>query len=522
MKNTLQITPRELTFEQLREVYNNPVTIQLNDTAYEQIEQSHQAVKAIIARDKSAYGINTGFGLLAKTRISDDELELLQHNLIVSHSVGTGERLPDGVVRLILLMKVSSLAQGVSGVRRVVVDGLLGLINHDIIPHIPEKGSVGASGDLAPLSHMTLTLLGEGLCYVKGRQLTAAEALNNVGLSPITLAAKEGLALINGTQVSTALALRGYFHARDLLASATITGSMSIDAAKGSSAPFDPRIHKVRGHHGQIQIAQAHRELIDNSEIRASHQHDDCDKVQDPYCLRCQPQVMGACLDLVNQAGRTLLIEANAVTDNPLIFADDSMPVALSGGNFHAEPVAFAADTLALAIAEIGSMSERRVALLIDATLSGLPPFLVENPGVNSGFMIAHVTAAALVSENKGLAHPSSVDSIPTSANQEDHVSMATYAGRRLFDMIQNTATVVGIELLAAAQGIDFHQGLATSDYLSVAHSKLRHRVSFYSKDRYLAPDIEAAKQLVLSGELNQHWADLRAHWFFSGCCDGR
>ncbi len=511
---TLNIKPRALTFSQLREVYNHPVTVSLDDSAYEKIEQSQQAVQKIIAQDKSAYGINTGFGLLARTRISHDQLELLQHNLIVSHSVGTGKRLPDGVVRLILLTKVASLAQGVSGVRRVVVDGLLNLINHNIIPHIPEKGSVGASGDLAPLSHMTLTLLGKGFCYVDGEQLTAKAALENAGLSPLTLAAKEGLALINGTQVSTALALRGYFHACDLLASATITGSMSIDAAKGSSAPFDPRIHEVRGHHGQMQIAKAHRKLINDSEIRESHRHDDCDKVQDPYCLRCQPQVMGACLDLINQVGKTLLIEANAVTDNPLIFDDGEMPVALSGGNFHAEPVAFAADTLALAIAEIGSMSERRVALLIDATLSGLPPFLVENPGVNSGFMIAHVTAAALASENKGIAHPASVDSIPTSANQEDHVSMATYGARRLFDLIQNTATIVGIELLVAAQGVDFHEGLSTSPRLATAHQKLRSRVAFYDKDRHLAPDIEAAKQLVLSGELNEHWADLRDEWF--------
>lgn len=514
MKNTLKITPRELTFAQLREVYDHAVNVELDDAAYAKIEQSHQAVKAIVARDESAYGINTGFGLLAKTRISDGELELLQHNLIASHSVGIGNRLPDGVVRLIILMKVSSLAQGFSGVRRIVVEGLLNLINHGIIPHIPEKGSVGASGDLAPLSHMTLTLLGEGLCYVEGQQLTAAEALSNAGLSPITLAAKEGLALINGTQVSTALSIRGYFHACDLLASATIVGSMSIDAAKGSDSPFDARIHDVRGHHGQIQIAAAHRTLIEGSAIRASHLGQDDDRVQDPYCLRCQPQVMGACLDIINQAGKTLLIEANAVTDNPLIFDNDEMPVAISGENFHAEPVAFAADTLALAIAEIGSMSERRVALLIDATLSGLPPFLVENPGVNSGFMIAHVTAAALVSENKSIAHPASVDSIPTSANQEDHVSMATYGGRRLFDMVQNTATVVGIELLVAGQGIDFHRGLTTSKKLAVAHAKLRDKVAFYDKDRYLAPDIEAAKQLVLSGDLNQHWADCRGEWF--------
>ena len=511
---TLTLTPRKLTFAQLRQVYDMPVQVSLVDSAYQDIDASHDCIKEIIARDKSAYGINTGFGLLAKTRISDDQLGLLQYNLIVSHSVGTGERLEDGVVRLIMVMKVASLAQGVSGVRREVIDGLIGLINHDIIPHIPAKGSVGASGDLAPLSHMTLTLLGQGSCYVNGQEMSAKDALAQAGLEPVTLAAKEGLALINGTQVSTALTLRGYFLARDLVATATVVGALSVDAARGSDSPFDARIHDVRGHHGQIQIAKAHRSLLAGSEIRASHTEND-DRVQDPYCLRCQPQVVGACLDIINQAGNTLLIEANAVTDNPLIFRDEDGPVAISGGNFHAEPVAFAADTLALAIAEIGSMSERRVALLIDATLNGgLPPFLVDNPGVNSGFMIAHVTAAALASENKSLAHPASVDSIPTSANQEDHVSMATFAGRRLYDMAQNTATIVGIELLAAGQGIDFHKGLQTSKLLTQAHNLLRDKVSFYDKDRYLAPDIEAAKQLVLSAALNEHWSELRSDWF--------
>ena len=517
MNHTLTLMPRKLTLEQLRAVYDHPVTITLDPSAYKAIDASREAVQAIIAKDKAAYGINTGFGLLAKKRISDDELELLQRNLILSHSVGTGERLPDGVVRLIMVMKVSSLAQGVSGVRREVVDSILGLINHNIIPNIPAKGSVGASGDLAPLSHMTLAMLGEGDVYVNDKKMSAKQALADAGLEPIILGAKEGLALINGTQTSTALALRGYFMAQDLVATATVVGSLSIDAAKGSDAPFDLRIHTARGHHGQIEIAKTHRQLIDGSQIRLSHKEDD-ERVQDPYCLRCQPQVMGACLDLINQAGKTLLIEANAVTDNPLIFNDNNDPVAISGGNFHAEPVAFAADTLALAISEIGSMSERRVALLIDATLSGLPPFLVKNPGVNSGFMIAHVTAAALASENKSHAHPASVDSIPTSANQEDHVSMATYAGRRLYEMAHNTATIVGIELLAAAQGVDFHieEGLATSPRLQAVHQALRDKVSHYDKDRYFAPDIEAAKQLVINAELVESWADLRQNWFLS------
>lgn len=513
----MTLNPRQLSMAMLRDIYDHPVTLTLPDSAYAAIDASHEDVRTIIARDKSAYGINTGFGLLAKTRISDDQLELLQRNLIVSHSVGTGDSLPADVVRLIMVMKVASLAQGVSGVRRLVVDSLLALINNQITPHIPAKGSVGASGDLAPLSHMTLTMMGEGHAYVQGEKILAADALAQHGLEPITLAAKEGLALINGTQVSTALALRGYFHARDLLESATIVGSLSIDAAKGSDAPFDARIHEVRGHHGQIQIAQAHRSLIRGSEIRASHDGEQDDRVQDPYCLRCQPQVMGACLDIINQAGQTLLIEANAVTDNPLIFNNEDGPVAISGGNFHAEPVAFAADILALAIAEIGSMSERRVALLIDATLSaGLPPFLVENAGVNSGFMIAHVTAAALASENKSMAHPGSVDSIPTSANQEDHVSMATYCARRLYEMVQNTATIIGIELLAGGQGIDFRGDLQTSKPLQTAHNTLRDKVSFYDKDRYLAPDIEAAKQLVLTRALSNHWQDLRADWYLS------
>lgn len=519
---TITLTPRQLTFNTLRQLYDAPATVVLDKTAYQAIDESQQRVQAIIAEDKSAYGINTGFGLLAKTRIGDDELELLQHNLIVSHSVGVGEYLPDNVVRLVLLIKISSLAQGVSGVRRCVVDALLDLLNHNIMPCIPAKGSVGASGDLAPLSHMTLAILGIGKVRVAGEIMDAKDALAQAGLSPITLGAKEGLALINGTQVSTALAIRGYFLAQDLLAAATVVGALSVDAARGNETPFDPRIHAVRGHHGQIELAKAYQHLLANSEFRGKNRGEAEFRVQDPYCLRCQPQVMGACLDLINQAGKTLLIEANAVTDNPLIFDNDGTPVALSGGNFHAEPVAFAADTLALAISEIGAMSERRIALLIDANLSGLPAFLVRNAGVNSGFMIAHVTAAALASENKSLAHPASVDSIPTSANQEDHVSMATFAGRRLFDMANNTANIVGIELLAAAQGVDIHtqdHNWQTSDVLASVYQVLREKVAYYDQDRFFAPDIDKAKDLVLAGALIDDWADWRKNWYVNESC---
>ncbi|HSQ09028.1 MAG TPA: histidine ammonia-lyase, partial [Burkholderiaceae bacterium] len=452
-------------------------------------------------------------GLLAKKRIPDAELQQLQRNLILSHSVGTGALLRDDVVRLALVMKIGSLARGHSGVRPLIVEALIALVNAGIVPCIPSKGSVGASGDLAPLSHLTLALLGEGDVRVNGAQQPARSALAAAGITPVVLGAKEGLALINGTQISTALALHGLFMAERVFEAAVVVGAMAIDAAKGSDSPFDPRLHELRGHAGQIATANAFRQLLAGSAIRASHLVDD-DRVQDPYSLRCQPQVMGACRDLIVQAARTLLTEANAVTDNPLVFARRDTNAAdevLSGGNFHAEPVAFAADTLALAIAEIGALSERRIALLIDATLSGLPPFLVRDPGVNSGFMIAHVTAAALASENKSLSHPASVDSLPTSANQEDHVSMATFAARRLHEMATNTATIVGIELLAAAQGIDFHRPLATSPRLAAVHRGLRKRVPFYEVDRILAPDITAATELVAAGALSAGCRDLFA-----------
>ncbi|MDP3841867.1 MAG: histidine ammonia-lyase [Oxalobacteraceae bacterium] len=504
---TLTLEPGQFSLADLRAIWARPATVTLAAAAYPAIHASAAAVQRIVARGDAAYGINTGFGILAKTRIPDDHLEQLQRNLILSHSVGTGEPLPDAVVRLIMLMKVASLARGYSGIRALVIDSLIALVNAGIMPLIPAKGSVGASGDLAPLAHMTLALLGEGNVRVSGKNggqiVPAMEALNNAGIAPVVLAAKEGLALINGTQVSTALALHGLFMAERMLEAGSVVGALSIDAAKGSDAPFDARVHAVRGQPGQIASAKIYRELLAGSAIRNSHLVQD-ERVQDPYSLRCQPQVMGACLDIINNAARTLLIEANAVTDNPLIFTDGEQSAVISGGNFHAEPVAFAADTLALAMAEIGALSERRIALLIDATLSGLPPFLVREPGLNSGFMIAHVTAAALASENKSLAHPASVDSLPTSANQEDHVSMATFAARRLHEMAHNTATIVGIELLAAAQGIDFHRPLTSSPALEKVHSLLRAQVPVYGSDRFFAPDIEAAKQLVLSGALSQ------------------
>ncbi|MCM2295289.1 histidine ammonia-lyase [Rhodoferax sp.] len=508
MNHVLVLNPGQLTLADLRSIWKNSVPLALPASARAVVQSAADTIARIVDKGDAAYGINTGFGKLAKTRIPDDQLELLQRNLILSHSVGTGEPMSDATVRLVMVMKAASLARGFSGVRPVVVDTLLALLNAGIVPLIPVKGSVGASGDLAPLSHMTLALMGEGQVRVRGVITPAREALAAADIAPLTLAAKEGLALINGTQVSTALVLHGLFMAERLLEAGVITGALSVDAAKGSDAPFDPRIHALRGQPGQIAVAALTRALLDGSAIRRSHLDND-ERVQDPYSLRCQPQVMGACLDLIGQAARTLLIEANAVTDNPLVFPDTGE--VLSGGNFHAEPVAFAADTLALAIAEIGAIAERRIALLIDSSLSGLPAFLVDNPGLNSGFMIAHVTAAALASENKSIAHPASVDSLPTSANQEDHVSMATYAGRRLAEMADNTATILGIEWLAAAQGVDFLKPLTTSPRLAHVHATLRAHVPFYDRDRLMAPDIEAAKSQVLKGKLGADQQDLLA-----------
>jgi histidine ammonia-lyase len=405
----------------------------------------------------------------------------------------------EATVRLLMVLKINSLARGYSGIRYEVIEALMQLVNAEVYPCIPIKGSVGASGDLAPLAHMSTVLLGEGEVLHKGRRLSGREGLALANLEPINLGPKEGLALLNGTQASTALALEGLFAAEDLFAAAVVSGSLCVEAALGSRRPFEPMIHEVRGHQSQIDVASAYRTLLQHSEIEISHK--DCEAVQDPYSLRCQPQVMGACLTQIRNSAEILLTEANAVSDNPLVFAQHEDII--SGGNFHAEPVAMAADNLALAIAEIGSLSERRMALLIDSNMSKLPPFLVEKGGLNSGFMIAQVTSAALASENKSLAHPASVDSLPTSANQEDHVSMATFAARRLGDMAENTANVLAIELLAACQGVDFRAPLKSSESLETAKGLVRERVPFYDQDRYFAPDIEKTCNLIRKGDLN-------------------
>jgi histidine ammonia-lyase len=483
----------------LRRIYEQPVVLRLSAQDRDRIAVSASLVDKIIAKGDAAYGINTGFGLLAQTRIPAEQLELLQRNLLLSHAAGVGDALPDAVVRMILVLKINALARGYSGITMAVIDALLALLQHEVYPVIPSQGSVGASGDLAPLAHLSTVLLGIGQVRVQGTLLPAVEGLRLAGIEPFKLRAKEGLALINGTQVSTALALAGLFGAEDVFAAALIAGAMSVDALKGSDAPFDERIHEARGQPAQIAAAREYRELIAGSAIRASHL--DCTRVQDPYSFRCQPQVMGACLELIRNCSVTLQREANAVTDNPLLFVESGD--VLSGGNFHAEPVAFAADTLALALAEIGSLAERRVAVLVDPKMSGLPAFLVDNSGVNSGFMIAQVTAAALVSENKSIAAPCSVDSIPTSANQEDHVSMATHAARRLERMVDNAAAVIGIELLAAAQGIDFHRPARSSDNLEKVHAAIRSDVPFYAADRYFAPDIHAARQWIKTGRFS-------------------
>ncbi|WJF88898.1 histidine ammonia-lyase [Paraburkholderia bonniea] len=495
------LTPGHLSLPQLRQIARERVTLELDPASFGAIDACAQAVADIAAKGAPAYGINTGFGRLASTHIAHDQLELLQRNLVLSHAVGVGEPMSPPVVRLLLALKLSSLGRGHSGIRREVMAALITLFNADVLPVIPVKGSVGASGDLAPLAHMSAALLGVGDVLLHGERVPALEGLRAAGLEPLTLQAKEGLALLNGTQASTALALYNLFAIEDLYRTALVSGALSVDAAAGSVAPFDARIHALRGHAGQIAAADAYRALLEGSQINLSHRG--CDKVQDPYSLRCQPQVMGACLDQMRHAAAVLLLEANAVSDNPLIFPDTGE--VLSGGNFHAEPVAFAADSLALAAAEIGALAERRIALLIDATLSGLPPFLVKDGGVNSGFMIAHVTAAALASENKTLAHPASVDSLPTSANQEDHVSMATFAARKLGDIAENVAYILAIELLAAAQGVDLRAPHRTSPSLERVLQVVRGEVAHYALDHYFAPDIAVMAQLVQRGVIAAH-----------------
>lgn len=509
----IRLNPGHLTFGVLRGVAGGG-TIQLTSSCWAKVEESARAVAKVVEGGEPAYGINTGFGKLAKVRISDDHLALLQQNLVRSHAVGVGELLEDETVRLILGLKIASLAQGYSGVSRETLEGLVNLYNNKIYPCIPCQGSVGASGDLAPLAHMTLTLMGEGECRVNGVKIPALAALRQFGLNPIVLGPKEGLALLNGTQVSCAIALRALWEAEQVFAAAVVAGAMSLDAARGSDAPFDPRIHAIRGHKGQIELAKTYRELLAGSAIRASHLEGD-DRVQDPYSLRCQPQVMGPCLEIIRFVADTLLVEANAVTDNPLVFSETCE--VLSGGNFHAEPVALAADSLAIAVAEIGSLAERRIALLIDSSLSGLAPFLVRHAGLNSGFMIAHVTAAALASENKTLAHPASVDSLPTSANQEDHVSMATFAARKVLDIARNVRHIVAIELLAAAQGIDLLRPLESSLKVETAHHLVRGKAAAYDADRVFTPDILAVEELISQGAFTGFVDGLLPTWRIGG-----
>lgn len=491
----INLQPGLLTLRELRAIWQTHATVELPPRALESVERGAKTISEIALKGDPAYGVNTGFGRLATTHIPSDQLELLQRNLVLSHAVGVGTPMDLPTVRLMMVLKVASLARGNSGVRPGLITALLRLYNAEVLPMVPSKGSVGASGDLAPLAHMAAMLLGVGDAYVQGERTTALAGLQHVGMTPMTLGPKEGLALLNGTQASTALALQGLFSIEDLFLTAVAAGSLSVDAAAGSVVPFDPRIHELRGHRGQCDVAGAYLDLLRGSEINFSHQN--CAKVQDPYSLRCQPQVMGACLDQIRYVGRTLLVESNGVTDNPLVFPESGE--VLSGGNFHAEYVAFAADALAVAVAEIGALSERRIALLVDSNLSELPPFLVKDGGVNSGFMIAHVTAAALASENKTLAHPASVDSLPTSANQEDHVSMSTFAARKLTEMAQNVAGILGIEILAACQGIELREPLRTSPPLAAIVSLVREHVPHYDIDHYLAPDIATIISLVQS-----------------------
>lgn len=496
MPDVFTIRPGELTLNDLKSILHHKMTIRLDSSSSEVIKSSEDTVISVIDKKQTVYGINTGFGSLANKRISSDELQQLQYNILVSHACGTGNLLTDEIVRLILLLKINNLAQGYSGVSEELINFFISMYNRNILPCIPAKGSVGASGDLVPLAHMSLPVIGEGEVRIDGEIMPSMKALENAGMQPLVLKPKEGLALINGLQVSTAITVMAFLQCEQIFSTAVVSGALTVDAVQGSDVPFDDRIHRVRGHLAQQKVAAMYRKLLHESVIRDSHRN--CERVQDPYSIRCQPQVMGAVLHQMEFVGQTLQTEINAVSDNPLVFTEQQD--ILSGGNFHGEIIAMAADNLALAIAEIGALAERRIALLIDKNFSQLPAFLVENSGLNSGFMIAHVTAASCASDNKALAHPHSVDSLPTSANQEDHVSMATSAARRLLEMLDNTATIISIELLAACQGLEFLKPLQTSKILSSFIQIIRAHVEPYNEDRYLAPDIAIVKQLVNEG----------------------
>jgi len=491
----VKLNPEAIDLATLRQLWTG-AEARLDDASMQRVATAAQSVDRIVAGGETVYGVNTGFGLLANTRIPDDRLAELQTNLILSHSAGLGDALPRHVTRLMIVLKLLGLGRGYSGVRVLVIDALQRLLDANAMPLIPAQGSVGASGDIAPLAHLISALMGYGRIDVAGEIMSAAKALERIGLDPLQLGPKEGLALINGTQASTALALDALFVGERVFASAIAAGALSVDALKGSAKPFDPRISELRGQPGQIQVAAAIRSLLDGSEILTSHVA--CSRVQDPYSFRCQPQVMGASLDLLTNAARTLTIEAGAVTDNPIVFPDEDH--AISGGNFHAQPVAFAADTVAIALCEVGSISERRMSVLVDPKMSGLPAFLTKDSGVNSGLMIPQVTAAALVSENKSLAFPVSVDSIPTSAGQEDHVSMAPIAARKAGQIARNAAGVIAVELMAAAEGIDYHAPLRTSPRLQAIHAKVRAYSPQFTADRYWADEMAALQAAVVDG----------------------
>lgn len=497
---TVVLPPGAASLEMLHRIWRESGPVQLDPAARAQVDAAAQLVAQAAAGQTAVYGVNTGFGKLASVKIAPDDTARLQRNLILSHCCGVGDALDAATTRLMMALKLLSLGRGASGVRWQSVALIEAMLAQGVLPVIPDQGSVGASGDLAPLAHMAAAMIGEGEAVYQGNRLPAATALARSGLTPIVLGPKEGLALINGTQFSTACALTGLWGAWTNLQAAVVTGALSTDAIMGSTAPLVPAIHALRGQPGQIAFAAAQRVLLDGSEIRESHRDGDS-RVQDPYCIRCQPQVMGAAMDLLRFAATTLEVEANAVTDNPLVLVDEGRIV--SGGNFHAEPVGFAADQIAVAISEIGAIAQRRVALMVDPTLSfDLPPFLTPDPGLNSGLMIAEVTTAALMSENKHLANPCSTDSTPTSANQEDHVSMAAHAARRLTRMNRNLNTILGVEAMCAAQGIDCRAPLRTSGPLQNAIAHVRSAVPPLDQDRFLAPDIARAAEIVAEGSI--------------------
>ncbi|QXT39502.1 histidine ammonia-lyase [Gymnodinialimonas ceratoperidinii] len=497
---TLTLTPGAATLAQLHDIWANGRPAALTPDSHSGIEAARALVEKAADGAEAVYGVNTGFGKLASVKIAPEDVATLQRNLILSHCCGVGEPLDVATTRLMMALKLLSLGRGASGVAMSTVRIIEEMLARDVTPVIPSQGSVGASGDLAPLAHMAAAMIGEGEALFEGNRMPAGEALEKAGLTPIVLGPKEGLALINGTQFSTACALVGLWGAWRNAATSVLTCALSTDAIMGSTAPLQDAIHTLRGHAGQIAVARAQRALMEGSVIRESHREGDT-RVQDPYCIRCQPQVTGAAMDLLHFAGRTLEVEANAVTDNPLVLVEEGLIV--SGGNFHAEPVGFAADQIAVAISEIGAIAQRRVALMVDPTLScDLPPFLTPDPGLNSGLMIAEVTTAALMSENKHLANPCTTDSTPTSANQEDHVSMAAHAARRLERMNRNLNVILGVEAMCGAQGIEFRAPLETSAPLKSAIATLRAEVPTLAEDRYMAPSLDAASALVRDGAL--------------------